>query len=136
MSKKPEYKTLVLGASTKPNRYSNMASLRLSKMGYPVIPLGRKEGKIGTLDIETEQKMFEDIHTITMYLNVENQKPMYDYILRLNPHRIIFNPGSENVELAGLANKAGIEVLQACTLVLLSTGQFELSKAAMDGPLH
>lgn len=125
-----------MGASTKSTRYSNIATLRLSKLGYPVIPLGRKEGMIGELAIETEQQAFEDIHTITMYLNPANQESMYDYILSLNPQRIIFNPGSENPALAALATEKNIEVLHACTLVLLSTGQFELTKEAMDGPLH
>jgi len=105
-------------------------------MGYPVIPVGIKEGQIGTLEIKTEQKQFDDIHTISMYLSTENQKPMYDFILSLKPKRIIFNPGSENMELAALAKKSNIEILHACTLVLLSTGQYELSKAAMDGSLH
>ncbi|MEL6988206.1 MAG: CoA-binding protein [Bacteroidota bacterium] len=135
MKEERKYKTLVLGASTNPSRYSHIATLRLAKAGYEVIPLGRKEGRIGDIEIQTEQAPFEEVHTITMYLNPKNQKEMYTYILSLNPKRIIFNPGSENVELASMASEQGIEVLNACTLVLLSTGQYELGKEEM-GVLH
>ena len=118
-------KVLVVGASTNPSRYSHIASLRLVSFGHDVIPLGIKEGSIGDLKIITQQKDFEDIHTITMYLSPPNQENMMEYLLSLNPKRIIFNPGSENIKFKQLADKQGIETLHACTLVMLSTNQFE-----------
>jgi len=117
-------KTLVLGASVNPERTSYLAVQRLSKQQYPVIALGNKKGKIGDIEIETEKKDFPGIDTVTLYLNPTLQKSYYDYILSLKPKRIIFNPGAENDELAELALKNGIKALEACTLVLLSTGQY------------
>ena len=74
--------------------------------------------------IDTEQKPYTDVHTVTLYLNPSHQKEYYDYILSLRPKRIIFNPGTENAELYRLANDHDIETREACTLVLLSTGQY------------
>lgn len=121
---KMKKKTLVLGASANPERISYLAVQRLSKQQYPVIALGNKKGRIGDIEIETEKKDFPGIDTVTLYLNPTLQKNYYDYILSLKPKRIIFNPGAENDELAGLAFKNGIKALEACTLVLLSTGQY------------
>ena len=121
---KMKKKTLVLGASANPERTSYLAVQRLSKQQYPVIALGNKKGRIGDIEIETEKKDFPGIDTVTLYLNPTLQKNYYDYILSLKPKRIIFNPGAENDELAGLAFKNGIKALEACTLVLLSTGQY------------
>ena len=117
-------KTLVLGASSNPSRYSYLAMNRLYNMKHPVIGIGRRAGKAGPVDIGTEMKPLEAVDTITMYLNAANQKPYYDYILSLKPKRIIFNPGAENDELAELAIQHGIQPMEACTLVLLSTGQY------------
>jgi hypothetical protein len=117
-------KTLVLGASENPNRYSYLAINKLSRYNHPVIAIGKREGKVGDIDVETEQKPVNDIDTVTLYLNPDNQKPYYDYILSLKPQRIIFNPGTENEELYALAKQKNIQVLEACTLVLLSTGQY------------
>jgi len=117
-------KTLVLGASENPDRYSNMAVRKLSAHEHPVIALGKKKGTIGNITIETEQQAFNDIDTVTLYLNPANQKEYYDYILSLHPKRIVFNPGTENDELSALAQKNGIKAQEACTLVLLSTGQY------------
>ncbi|MEP6677545.1 MAG: CoA-binding protein [Ferruginibacter sp.] len=117
-------KTLVLGASPNPARYSYLAVQKLTAYGHPVAALGKRNGKIGINTIETEQKKFEDIDTVTLYLNENNQKQYYDYIFSLHPKRIIFNPGAENDELADLARKKGIQPMEACTLVLLSTGQY------------
>jgi predicted CoA-binding protein len=117
-------KTLVIGASENPLRYSYLAVQRLNAHQYPVIALGLKKGIIGNTEIETEKKNFEDIDTITLYLNPLNQKSYYDYILSLHPTRIIFNPGTENDELVSLAQQNGIKCLEACTLVLLSTDQY------------
>ena len=117
-------KTLVLGASANPARYSNLAVKKLSAYQHPVIALGKRTGTIGSNSIETEKKDFKDIDTVTLYLNPMNQKEYYDYILSLQPKRIIFNPGAENDELSELAQSKGIKVQEACTLVLLSTGQY------------
>lgn len=117
-------KTLVLGASENPARYSNLAIKRLLSKQHLVVAIGKKKGMVNSVAIETEQKPFNDIDTVTMYLNPLRQREYYDYILSLHPKRIIFNPGAENDELAELAQKNGIEPLEACTLVLLSTGQF------------
>ncbi len=117
-------KTLVLGASQNPARYSYLALNKLSANHHPVIAIGRKKGQVGEVEINTEQKLLTDIDTVTLYLNPQNQKPYYDYIISLKPKRIIFNPGTENEELYELAKQNGIEVMEACTLVLLSTGQY------------
>lgn len=117
-------KTLVIGASVNSARYSNMAVKKLTAFNHPVTALGKRKGNIGDTTIETEKKMFEDIDTVTLYLNPQNQEQYYDYILSLRPKRIIFNPGTENEALELMAKKNNIEPVVACTLVLLSTGQY------------
>ena len=117
-------KTLVLGASENPERYSFRAVNQLSSHHHPVIAIGKKEGRIGAVAITTGTPALENIDTVTLYLNAQNQKAYYPYILSLHPKRIIFNPGAENRELYQLAADQGIQPLEACTLVLLSTGQF------------
>jgi predicted CoA-binding protein len=117
-------KTVVLGASPNPGRYSNIAVNRLTAYRHPVVAVGQRQGKIGSVEIQTGQPLQEEVDTITLYLNPTNQKPFYDYILSLNPKRIIFNPGTENDELEKLAEEKGIETMEACTLVMLSTGQY------------
>ncbi len=117
-------KTLVLGASANPDRYSYLAVNKLSRYHHPVIAIGKRKGKAGDIDIGTEQKPLADIDTVTLYLNPENQKPYYDYIISLKPRRIIFNPGTENEELYKIAKQNNIQTLEACTLVMLSTGQY------------
>jgi predicted CoA-binding protein len=117
-------KTLVLGASENPRRYSYLAVENLVSHNHPVLAIGKKAGHVQGVDISTEKTPHTDVDTVTLYLNPANQKQYYDYILSLNPKRIIFNPGTENRELASLAKNNGIETLQACTLVMLSTGQY------------
>lgn len=117
-------KTMVLGASNNPARYSFLAINRLRANNHPVVAIGRRKSKVADVDVDTEQKAVSDIDTVTLYLNPANQKEYYDYILSLHPKRIIFNPGTENEELASLAKEKGIQPVEACTLVLLSTGQF------------
>ena len=117
-------KTLVLGASDNPSRYSYLAIQRLRQHDHPVVAIGRKHSRVGDVAIEKEQTPFDDIDTITFYLNPSRQKEYYDYILSLKPKRLIFNPGAENEELVQLAKKNNIKTLEACTLVLLSTGQY------------
>jgi predicted CoA-binding protein len=117
-------KTMVLGASANPARYSFLAINSLRKHQHPVIAVGRRIGKILDVDITTEKNPQETVDTVTLYLNPANQKEYYDYILSLRPKRIIFNPGTENPELSELAKNNGIQPMEACTLVLLSTGQY------------
>ena len=117
-------KTLVIGASANPERYSYLAINSLKKHGHEVVAIGRKEGEVNGVKILTGQPPFTDIDTVTLYLNISHQKEYYDYVLGLNPKRVIFNPGAENFDFFERAQAAGIEALEACTLVLLSTGQF------------
>jgi len=116
--------TLVLGASLNPARYSHLAVKRLRQHDHPVFAIGRRKGMINDVIIETEKKKFENINTITFYLNAQHQKEYYDYIISLKPKRLIFNPGAENPELVSLAADHTIQTIEACTLVLLSTGQY------------
>lgn len=117
-------KTLVLGASANPARYSYLAINRLRNHNHPVVAIGRKPEKVSDVEVDTEQKPFDNVDTVTLYLNPKNQEQYYDYILSLNPKRIIFNPGTENDELARLAHQKGIKTMEGCTLVMLSTGQY------------
>ena len=117
-------KTLVLGASPNPARYSNMAVKLLREKGHPVIAVGLRNGTIADIEIEKGQPHHENIDTITLYLGPKNQTAQYEYILSLNPKRIIFNPGTENKALMEMAEEAGIEVEVACTLVLLRLGSY------------
>lgn len=117
-------KTLVLGASDNPERYSYLAVTRLRSKGHSVVAIGRKVTKVGDVEVGTTKQEFTGVDTVTLYLNPASQKEYYDYILSLHPSRVIFNPGAENEELAALARARGIQPIEACTLVLLSTGQF------------
>jgi predicted CoA-binding protein len=117
-------KTLVLGASANPQRYSYLAVRRLRNAGHPVSAIGCKTAIVGDVEIVADRGAIADVDTVTLYLNATNQKEYYDYILSLHPKRIIFNPGAENPELEALAAAHGIEPVEACTLVLLSTGQY------------
>jgi len=117
-------KTLVLGASLKPDRYSNFAIKRLLNSGYEVVAYGLKPGNVDGVRVATELLPFEDIHTITLYLSSKHQELYYKYILSLNPKRVIFNPGTENPELFKILEENNIDYEIACTLVLLSTNQY------------
>lgn len=117
-------KTLVLGASENPSRYSYLAIHKLRSKGHEVVAIGKKTGRLGDVTIENKQVPSDEVETVTLYLNPDHQKPYYDYILSLKPKRVIFNPGTENMELEELAEKNGIDAIEACTLVMLSTGQY------------
>ncbi len=117
-------KTLVLGASENPSRYSNLAIKSLVAKQHPVVAIGNRMGKVGDVAIQTGQPEIADVDTVTLYLSAANQTGYYDFILSLKPKRIIFNPGAENPELAQLAQANQIYPQEACTLVLLSTGQY------------
>lgn len=117
-------KTLVLGASPNPIRFSYKAVKSLVRHGHEVIPIGIREGDIMWQKIIIGKPKLTNIHTVTVYLNPENQKEYYDYLISLSPKRIIFNPGSENQELIQLAMKNNIEVCVACTLIMLNTNKY------------
>lgn len=117
-------KTVVLGASPNTTRYSNIATHRLQQYGHETVPVGIRKGEIDGLDIQLGQPDIEGVDTITLYMNSQRQKPHYDYIFSLQPKRIIFNPGTENMELIAMAKERGIETVIACTLVMLSVGNY------------
>lgn len=117
-------KTLVLGATPNSGRYAYLAANSLVKKGHDIINVGLKKGEVAGAPIEQAGEIHTDIDTITLYIGPQNQPPLYDYILNTHPKRIIFNPGTENNELRRMANEQGIETEYACTLVMLSTGQY------------
>ncbi len=117
-------RTLVLGASTNPERYSYLAVNKLLKYKHSVLAIGLKKGTIASVAIETTLLPYENIDTVTLYVNPANQKAYYSYIISLQPKRIIFNPGTENREFEKLALENNIEIIEACTLVMLSTNQY------------
>lgn len=117
-------KTLVLGASLNPDRYSNMAVKRLLNNGFEVVANGLKKGKVSEINIDTNLKHYQDIDTVTIYLNPKRQKDFYNYIVLLHPRRVIFNPGTENLELYQILEKNNIAFEVACTLTLLATNQY------------
>lgn len=117
-------KTLVIGASTNEARYSNRCVQTLNLHKVPVIAIGLRSGYIGNTAILTSHSALTDIHTVTLYVGKANQVNYYDYILNLKPKRVIFNPGAENPEFEALLTNAGIEVEEACTIVMLQSGVF------------
>jgi predicted CoA-binding protein len=117
-------KTLVLGASMNPGRYSNIAIKRLVSNNQPTVAVGLKTGEVAGVTITNQPEDFLDIDTVTLYMNAQRQKPYYDYILSLQPERVIFNPGTENPELYALLRSNNIEIEVACTLVMLATNQY------------
>jgi len=117
-------KTLVLGASLNKARYSNIAIESLVKKKQPTVAIGLKQGVVNGVTISTEMEDFDEIDTVTLYLNAKRQEDYYDYILSLHPKRVIFNPGTENPVLYDLLRKNNIQYENACTLVMLSTNQY------------
>jgi predicted CoA-binding protein len=116
--------TMVLGASPNPERYSYMATVMLSEKGHAVYPFGIKKGLIQNLSIVQDWPTEGSIDTLTLYLGPQAQEAYYDQIIALSPKRIIFNPGTENPILEEKAKAAGIDTIEACTLVMLTTGQY------------
>jgi uncharacterized protein len=117
-------KTLIIGASTDPSRYSFLAANKLVKYGHKIELLGRNEGTVAEQEIKTSKPKLKDIDTVTMYVNPKHQAEYYDYVVGLKPRRVIFNPGAENAEFEEILTKNNIEPIEACTLVMLSTGQY------------
>ena len=120
-------KTLIVGATTNPARYAYIAASMLKDYGHSIVPIGIKKGEVfgePILNIR-EKPAISDIDTITLYIGPQHQPEWYDYLIGLKPNRIIFNPGTENLEFEKMAENAGIEALEACTLVLLRTNQYQ-----------
>ena len=116
--------TLVIGASLKESRYSNICVRTLVSGRFPVTAIGMREGFIDDIPVHTGFPEINDIHTVTLYLGPENQKSWYDYILKLSPERVVFNPGTENEEFEDMLSNAGIEVIESCTIVMVNSGRF------------
>lgn len=116
--------TLVIGASPDTSRYSNMCIRELSKRKFPVKALGLRDGVIDGIEILKGRPNLEGIHTVSLYIGPGVQPQYVDYILELKPRRVIFNPGTENPEFENRLESEGIEVLAACSLVMLHAGLF------------
>jgi len=117
-------RTLVLGASLKPYRFSYKAVIKLVRHHIPIVAVGIREGAIGEVKIMKPFPELENIHTITLYIGPKNQSSFIDYILKINPVRVIFNPGTENPDLEQLLRSRGIEIVEGCMLVMLTKGEF------------
>jgi predicted CoA-binding protein len=117
-------KTVVIGASTNPERYGYKATVALQKHNHEVIPLGIKSGEINGLEILKNKPEITDVNTVTLYIGPQNQPEWFEYVISLKPKRVIFNPGTENPEFELLLAKNNIEPVEACTLVMLSIGNY------------
>ncbi|MBT7654379.1 MAG: CoA-binding protein, partial [Flavobacteriaceae bacterium] len=115
-----KFKTLVIGASINPERYAHKAIHLLLKHKIEVVPMGIRPGLVANLSIVSPFIAQVNIHTITLYIGASKQEPYFDFILKINPKRVLFNPGTENPKLVKLLNEKGIIWENACTLVLLS----------------
>lgn len=117
-------RTLIIGATTNPSRYAYTAAHRLTQQGHKIVQIGLREGEVAGVPISKEKEIFEDIDTVTLYVGPRNQPEYYDYVVSLHPRRVIFNPGTENGEFENRLAKEGIEPIEACTLVMLATGEY------------
>lgn len=118
------YRTLVLGASNKPGRFSYLAIKSLVSHNVDVFAIGARTGNVDGVEIITQKIEIDNIHTVTLYLNSKNQTSYIDYIIGLKPKRIIFNPGTENSELLTKARENNIDIVFDCTLVMLKNGSY------------
>ncbi len=119
-------KTVIIGATTNPSRYAFMAAEMLTNHKHKIVPIGIKKGEVNgqpILDINEKPKV-DAVDTVTLYIGPRHQPEHYDYLLSLKPKRFIFNPGTENDEFEKLIEESGAEVMEACTLVMLRTGQY------------
>ena len=119
-------KTVIIGATTNPSRYAYLAAGMLTEYNYPIVPVGIKQGEVYGEKILPiyNRPIIQDVDTVTLYIGPQHQPEHYDYILSLKPKRVIFNPGTENDEFERLLEASGVEALQACTLVMLRSGQY------------
>jgi predicted CoA-binding protein len=116
--------SVVIGASPNPDKYSYKAVMSLQSHRHTVYAVGIHKGEINGTVIELNKPRIESVHTVTLYVGPQNQAFWIDYIYSLNPKRIIFNPGTENPAFFSEASAKGIECIYACTLVLLSIGNY------------
>ncbi|WP_299252285.1 CoA-binding protein [uncultured Cytophaga sp.] len=117
-------KTVILGATPEPTRYAYLAAERLQQHDHEFIPIGRKKGEVLGKAIINDRPILDNVDTVTLYINAQNQIDEYKYILSLKPKRVIFNPGTENPEFEEILQKNDIETVEGCTLVMLSVGTF------------
>jgi len=117
-------KTLVLGASPNPARYSYAAITSLVQAGHQTVAVGLRKGEVAGIEIQTGEPLIDNVDTVTLYVGADRQPALYDYIRSIKPKRIIFNPGTENAELAKIVRENQIETVYACTLVMLSIGTY------------
>jgi uncharacterized protein len=117
-------KTLIIGATTNPGRYAHAAAHRLTQRGHPIVQIGLREGEVAGVPIRVGKESHSDIDTVTLYVGPRHQPDYYDYVISLHPRRVIFNPGTENKEFENRLSAEGIEPIEACTLVMLATGQY------------
>ena len=123
---KTNKKTVIVGATTNPSRYAFMAAEKLVENHHEIVPIGVKSGEVfgePILNIGS-RPLIGDVDTSTLYIGPQHQPEHYEYLLSLKPKRVIFNPGTENVEFEKKVEESGAEALEACTLVMLSTGQY------------
>lgn len=126
MEMKKGKKTVIIGATTNPSRYAYVAAGMLTEYEHEIIPIGIKKGEVfgkAILDIK-QRPSLSDVDTVTLYIGPQHQPEHYDYILNLKPKRVIFNPGTENPEFEKMVEESGAEAMEACTLVLLRSGQY------------
>lgn len=116
--------TLIIGASPNPTRYAFKAAQMLTAKGHPIINVGIKTGEVAGATIEQAGEIHSNVHTVTLYIGPVHQDAYYEYILQTSPKRVIFNPGTENEDLEVRLKEQGIETVNACTLVMLATGQY------------
>lgn len=119
-------RTVIVGATTNKGRYAYLAAEMLTEFKHEIIPVGIKKGEVfgkQILNIQ-EKPLVADVDTITLYIGPQHQSEWYDYLFGLKPRRIIFNPGTENEFFERMAEEKGIEAVEACTLVMLRTGQY------------
>jgi predicted CoA-binding protein len=115
---------VVLGASPNPDRYSHKAVKRLVRNNFKVIAIGKRQGMIENIPIIITQPALSDVHTVVIYLAPYHQGEIFDYVLSLNPKRVIFNPGTESPEFDEFLESYNIRIVHDCTLVMLATGRF------------
>ena len=117
-------KTVVLGASANPIRFSHKAVKALLRHEHEVVAVGFRKGLIVDQEILVGQPPVENVHTVSIYIGSSRQGEYYDYIFSLKPKRVIFNPGTVNPDFMGRLKHAGIEPVSACMLVLLNDGEY------------
>lgn len=119
-------KTVIIGASPNPERYSYMAAQMLKQYGHEFIPVGVKRGELFGQPILNHDQLskLDEIDTVTLYVSGRNQAGLEKHVLELNPKRVIFNPGAENIDFEDVLKEKGIEVVEGCTLVMLRSGQY------------